>query len=95
MQDGCRAALGVLRAVLAEFQRAVAAAHRYERLKGAGAAALARNRIRPADIPRRIFDEFYASTLNTEKTQGSKREGEGGQTRPLPPSVNYVLKWNS
>jgi hypothetical protein len=50
-------------AVLAEFRRAGAAEQRYERLRRAGAAALAREAIVPADIPRRIFKEFYSSTI--------------------------------
>jgi hypothetical protein len=65
IQDGCWSGIGFLRAVGAEFQRAAAAAHRYERLKRAGAGALARAGILPADIPRRVFEEFYASMLNT------------------------------
>jgi hypothetical protein len=38
-------------------------------LRHAGAAAPAREGIVPADIPRRIFDEFYSSTIgNGEDT---------------------------
>jgi hypothetical protein len=50
----------LLPVVFDEFQRAVAAARRYEHLKRADAAALACDGISAADIPRRIFEEFYA-----------------------------------
>jgi hypothetical protein len=46
--------------VFTEFRRAVAAQQRYEDLKGKGTAALAREGIARADIPRRIFEEFYS-----------------------------------
>jgi hypothetical protein len=50
-------ALGILVVILAEFRRAIAATRRYEGLRwGSGR----REGIAPADIPRRIFEEFYA-----------------------------------
>jgi hypothetical protein len=52
--------LTFLLAVLAEFQRARAAEQRYEDLRRASAAALARDDIVPTDLPRRIFEEFYS-----------------------------------
>jgi hypothetical protein len=52
--------LGLFGVLLAEFRRAVAAEQRYEHLKRASAACLARDGIAPADIPRRIFEEFYS-----------------------------------
>jgi hypothetical protein len=46
-----------LLAVVAEFGRATAAAQRYEDLRYRSAW---HGRIAPADIPRRIFEEFYS-----------------------------------
>jgi hypothetical protein len=54
--------LEYFRVVLAEFQRAMAAEQRYEYLRRAGTAALARDGIVRTDISRRIFDEFYSSS---------------------------------
>jgi hypothetical protein len=45
-------------AILTESRRASAAAHRYEDLKRM--AATARAGFGPADVPRRVFDEFYS-----------------------------------
>ena len=48
---------GIFAVVLAEFGRAVAAARRYEHLRyGSGR----HEGTAPADIPRRIFEEFYS-----------------------------------
>ena len=70
--------LQYLHVVRAEFQRAVAATRRYEHLKRArAAAALARDGILPADIPRRIFEEFYASTTDPRCRAKSKKKMEG------------------
>jgi hypothetical protein len=49
-----------LSTVIAEYRRAVAAERRYDDLKRMGATALAREGIAPADISRRIFNEFYS-----------------------------------
>jgi hypothetical protein len=62
VQDRRGAGLEYFRVVLAEFQRAMAAEQRYEYLRRAGTAALARDGIVRTDIPRRIFDEFYSSS---------------------------------
>jgi hypothetical protein len=52
-----RSALGILLVILAEFRRAIAATRRYEDLRwGSGRG----QGIAPADIPPRIFEEFYA-----------------------------------
>jgi hypothetical protein len=54
-----RSALGILLVILAEFRRANAATRRYEDLRyGSGR----REGIAPADIPPRIFQEFYSSS---------------------------------
>jgi hypothetical protein len=42
--------------MLAEFRRAAAAAQRYEDLRYRSA----HGKIAPADIPRRVFEEFYS-----------------------------------
>jgi hypothetical protein len=44
--------------VLAEFRRAVAAARRYEHLRYG---SCRQEGIAPAEIPRRVFEEFYSS----------------------------------
>jgi hypothetical protein len=54
--------LEYFRVVLAEFQSAMAAEQRYEYLRRAGTAALPRDGVVRADVPRRIFDEFYSSS---------------------------------
>jgi hypothetical protein len=46
-----------LLAMVAEFGRATAAAQRYEELRYRSARD---GRIAPADIPRRVFEEFYS-----------------------------------
>ena len=61
IQNGHRSGSGFFVLVLAEFKLAMAAEQRYEDLKRAGGTALARDAIVPADIPRRIFEEFYHS----------------------------------
>jgi hypothetical protein len=54
-----RSALGILLVILAEFRRANAATRRYEDLRyGSGR----REGIAPADVPPRIFQEFYSSS---------------------------------
>ena len=67
IENGCWAGLGFFRAVLDEFRRAVAAEQRYEHLKRAGAAALARDGVVRADVSRRIFDEFYSSSAEPRR----------------------------
>ena len=57
-RDGHRSGPGILVAVLAELRRAVAATGRYEHLRYRRACA---GRVAPADIPRRLFEEFYSS----------------------------------
>jgi hypothetical protein len=52
--------LAFVLAVAAEFRRAAAAEQRYEDLKHNGAAAFAREGIVRADVPRRVFEEFYS-----------------------------------
>ena len=69
IQNGRRPGLELLLAILAEFRRARAAEQRYEKLRRAGAAALARDGIVRTDLPRRIFEEFYSLSLgNAEDT---------------------------
>jgi hypothetical protein len=45
----------------------MAAEQRYEYLRRAGAAALSRDGVVRADVPRRIFDEFYSSVCGAAK----------------------------
>ncbi|MEH2626022.1 hypothetical protein V1292_004077 [Bradyrhizobium sp. AZCC 1719] len=49
--------------LLAEFRRALAAARRYENLRYGCAY---HDALAPAEIPRRIFEEFYASKLDSD-----------------------------
>lgn len=74
--------------MLAEFSRAAAAAHRYEDLRYRSADG----KIAPADIARRVFEEFYsfeeaveshrAGRLRSESAAGTLRPG--GQRAPVP-----------
>ena len=63
VQDRRWSGLEFLIAVLAEFRRAGGAEQRYEHSRRAGAAALPREAIVSGDIPRRIFKDFYSSTI--------------------------------
>ena len=49
--------------ILAEFGRGLSAARRYESLRYRCAC---REGLAPADIPRRIFEEFYAGERDSE-----------------------------
>jgi hypothetical protein len=60
IQSGHWPGFGFVFIVFTEFRRAVAAEQRYEDLKGRSTAALAREGIARADVPRRIFEEFYS-----------------------------------
>ena len=62
LQWGSWSGLEYFRAVLDEFRRAMAAEQRYEHLKRADTAALARDGVVRDDVSRRIFDEFYSSS---------------------------------
>ena len=65
-------------AILAEFGRGLAAARRYESLRyGRGRQA----GIGPADIPRQIFAEFYA----TRRESDDARPRRGAQYTSWPP----------
>jgi hypothetical protein len=60
IQSGHWPGFGFVFIAFTEFRRAVAAEQRYEDLKGRSTAALAREGIARADLPRRIFGEFYS-----------------------------------
>lgn len=73
-ENGHTSGLGFFVVIVLEFKRAMAAEQRYDDLEHVGARALARDRIAPADIPRRIFAEFYSSDglpNRATKTAGS------------------------
>jgi hypothetical protein len=53
----------ILAAIVAEFRRAVAAARRYEDLRYGGSR---HEGGAPADIPRRVFEEFYSDAPPVE-----------------------------
>jgi hypothetical protein len=83
---------GRIRAVLAEFARARAAEQRYRYLRLAGAAALPRDGIAPADIPRRIFEEFYSSSAEPRSGVPWKSENLGDARRSASPSTNPTTR---
>jgi hypothetical protein len=80
--------LEYLRVVLAEFQRAMAAEQRYEYLRRTGIAALARDGVVRADVPRRIFEEFYASSAEPRRAAPWRIENLEGPPRCTSPSTN-------
>ena len=55
-RKGRWSAPGIFALVLAEFQRSVAAAQRYEALRYRNACD---GRVAPTEISRRVFEEFY------------------------------------
>jgi hypothetical protein len=67
IQSGHWPGFGFVFIAFTEFRRAVAAEQRYEYLKGRSTAALAREGIARADVPRRIFEEFYS--LESQRVQ--------------------------
>jgi hypothetical protein len=67
--------------VSAEFRRAIAAEHRYDELRRKDAAALALEGIARAEIPRRVFVEFYSSTSSVT---GRRRDD---RYRPPPAQI--------
>ena len=74
---------GFLSIVRAEFGRALAAVRRYEMLRGGQAR---REKLPPANIPRRIFEEFYAAPADPEhagieRRQDSVRQSGSGAQR--------------
>ena len=58
----------------AEYRRAIAAERRYDELKRMAATSLAREGLAAADIPRRIFNEFYSLGRTSEARRGAARE---------------------
>ena len=83
--------LPVLRAVrrfCAEYQRALAAEDLYACLKHTNASALAQGGFARCDIPRRVFDEFYALSAgdrrlgrHSEKSRNSVMRITNGYSR--------------
>ena len=74
IENGRWSALWFLGVVLAEYRRAVAGAKRYEDWQRAG--------VPPTDIPRRIFEELYASTTEPRCGPGRDRELMGMLDQP-------------
>jgi hypothetical protein len=81
--------LEYFRGVLAEFRHARAAEQRYGYLRRAGTAALARDGIAPADIPRRIFEEFYSSSAEPRSGVPWKTGSLWGARRSASPLMNH------
>jgi hypothetical protein len=65
--------------MFAEFSRAVAAAQRYEDLRYRGGS---HGRIAPADIPRQIFEEFYAAGETVESRHPERRRSDSPERQP-------------
>jgi hypothetical protein len=72
IQSGHWPGFGFVFIAFTEFRRAVAAEQRYEDLKGRSTAALAREGIARADVPRRIFEEFYS--LESQRRRANEAE---------------------
>jgi predicted N-acyltransferase len=68
--------------VSAEFRRAIAAERRYDELRRKDAAGLALEGIAGAEIPRRVFEEFYSLT-STERTESAPDDGRRVRHRQL------------
>jgi hypothetical protein len=65
--------------MFAEFSRAVSAAQRYEDLRYRSGG---RGRIAPADIPRQIFEEFYAADETVELRRPERRRSDSHGRQP-------------
>jgi hypothetical protein len=72
-KTGDRPGLRLFLVILAEFRRAIAATQRYKELKCMGTSALACEGITRADIPRRIFEEFYSYESDCDPGSCTKR----------------------
>jgi hypothetical protein len=66
-----------LSAMLAEFRRATAAAQRYDDLRCRSAGT---GRIAPVDLPRQVFEEFYAFERPAE-------------VAPVQPASAHAVEW--
>jgi SAM-dependent methyltransferase len=79
----CRGpASGFIGVILAEFRRAVAAEQCYEHLKRASAAALARDGMVRADLPRRIFEESYSFSMDPRCGAPGRIANSWGDVQP-------------
>jgi hypothetical protein len=85
---------GLFPVVVAEFQRAVAAARRYEQLKRADAAAMGRDGISSVDIPRRIFEEFYSSDDGPAIRSSRPDRDSWVDDRSTPPATQAGTGWH-
>jgi hypothetical protein len=69
--------------MFAEFSRAVAAAQRYEDLRYRGGG---HERIALADIPRQIFEEFYAVDETVESRRPEPRQSDSPAAAHIRPA---------
>jgi hypothetical protein len=67
----------------------MAAEQRYEYLRRTGIAALARDGVVRADVPRHIFEEFYASSAEPRRAAPWRIENLDGPWRCTSPFTNY------
>jgi hypothetical protein len=63
IRDNHSSARTIFAVIVAEFRRAVTAARRYEDLRYGGGR---HEGVSPADIPRRVFEEFYSEARAVE-----------------------------
>ena len=68
--------------MLAEYRRAIEAERYCDHLKRMSTTALARQGLAHADIPRRVFDKFYAPSKNRTRCDADHE--------PLRPSVRHT-----
>jgi hypothetical protein len=75
---------GFVLVLLAEFKRAIAAERRHSELKHMDTIALAREGIARADVPRRVFEEYYSSTESEPATKSAVHQGDASRPHPSP-----------
>jgi hypothetical protein len=71
-----------LRRLASEFSRATSAARHYDELSRTDPAQLTRQRLTPQEVPRRIFESFYAGTRRHDRTLALRRTS-GGANREV------------
>ena len=80
---------GLLRTLLTEYRRAIAADVLYEDLKCMNAVARTREGIARSDIPRRVFDELYspAGRVPSAVPLLGTRHAQRPKTSPIEPAT--------
>jgi hypothetical protein len=73
---------GFARVVLTELRRAVAAERRHSELRHMDTTSLAREGITRADVPRRIFEEYYSSKESERAPKGAVHQRDASCPAP-------------